>query len=221
MAEKKLYYQFWPADVPKTIQIPKRSLDKNLQDSAKNYPKATAITYQDLRLSYEKLNEIADRIASYLHSELNVKKGDTVALHFNNIPPCIPAYYGALRSGARVSLLAPLFREMEIEYQLNDCEAKVFILWDGFAGTDDSVIPRTKIEAVIFQPFNIWSHIFNEFLSLKNTFFSICTRYCFFRDFFFLFGHFGIHKFITYTQSIFLKKQKERKYLIFMITFGN
>jgi len=157
MAEKKLYYRFWPADVPKTIQIPKRSLDKNLQDSAKNYPKATAITYQDLRLSYEKLNEIADRIANYLHSELNVKKGDTVALHFNNIPPCIPAYYGALRSGARVSLLAPLFREMEIEYQLNDCEAKVFILWDGFAETDDSVIPKTKIEAVIYSSLQEWS----------------------------------------------------------------
>ncbi len=157
MTEKKPYYQFWPTDVPKTIQIPKRALDKNLQDSAKNYPNATAITYQGLRLSYEKLNEIADRIANYLHSELNVKKGDTVALHFNNIPPCIAAYYGALRSGARVSLLAPLFREMEIEYQLNDCEAKVFFLWDGFAGTDDSVIPKTKIETVIYSSLQEWS----------------------------------------------------------------
>jgi long-chain acyl-CoA synthetase len=157
MSDNKLYYKYWPEDVPKEISLPERSLDQNLRNTAKDYPNATAITYKDFQLSYKKLDEIADRIATYLVNNLNIKKGDTVALHFNNIPPCIPTYYGVLRSGARATLLAPLFREMEIEYQLNDSDAKVLILWDEFAETDEKAIPKTDVKTLIYSSLDGWS----------------------------------------------------------------
>ncbi|MEJ2276263.1 MAG: long-chain fatty acid--CoA ligase [Candidatus Lokiarchaeota archaeon] len=155
--ENKLYYKFWPKDVPKTITLPKKSLTENLRETARNYPNATAITFKDFQLTYKKLDEIVDRIANYLIRDLKLKKGDTVALHFNNIPPCVAAYYGILRSGARATLLAPLFREMEIEYQLNDSDAKVLILWDDFAEIDESVVPKTNVETVIYSSLKGWT----------------------------------------------------------------
>jgi long-chain acyl-CoA synthetase len=155
--EDKLYFKFWPKDVPKVISLPKKSLDENLRETAKNYPNAIAITYKNLKLTYKKLDEIVDRIANYLIRNLKIKKGDTIALHFNNIPPCVPAYYGILRSGARATLLAPLFREMEIEYQLNDSDAEILILWDGFAETDEKVIPKTDVRTVIYSSLTEWS----------------------------------------------------------------
>ncbi|TFF88928.1 MAG: long-chain fatty acid--CoA ligase [Promethearchaeota archaeon] len=157
MMENKLYYKFWPDDVPKKITLPERSLDENLRKTAKDYPNAIAITYQDFQLTYKELDEIVDRIANYLIRDLKINKGETIALHFNNIPPCIPAYYGILRSGARATLLAPLFREMEIEYQLNDSDAKVLILWDGFKETDESVIPKTDVKTVIYSSLKEWT----------------------------------------------------------------
>ncbi|MFX1276757.1 MAG: long-chain fatty acid--CoA ligase [Promethearchaeota archaeon] len=158
MSLEKLYYQFWPENVPKTIEFPKKPLDENLREAARNYPDAIAMTHQGVQYTYKKIDEIVDRIATYLINDLNVKKGDTVALHFNNIPPCIPAYYGILRSGARATLLAPLFREMEIEYQLNDSDAKILILWEEFADIDDAVIPKTKVEKTIYSSLKGWTH---------------------------------------------------------------
>ena len=95
------------------------------------FPDAVATTYFGVQLTYKKLDEIADRIATILVN-LGVEKGDTVALHFTNVPPCIASYYGALRAGARITLLSPLFKKLEIKYQLNDSDAKVLICWEGF-----------------------------------------------------------------------------------------
>ncbi|MBD3197002.1 MAG: AMP-binding protein [Candidatus Lokiarchaeota archaeon] len=156
MNQKEPYYQYWPEDVPKTIELPKKALDANLRETANKYPDAIALTYHNLRLSYKELDEIVDRLSTYFSKELDINKGETVALHFNNIPPCIPTYYGILRSGARVTMLAPLFREMEIEYQLNDSDAKVLIIWDEFAQTDDKIVPKTDIEIVLYSSLKNW-----------------------------------------------------------------
>lgn len=155
MDEEKSFYQFWPEDVPKTIEIPKIPLDKFLHDTAKEYPDAIATTYFGSKLTYKKLDEIADIIATML-ADLGMKKGETVALHFTNVPPLVAAYYGILRMGARVTLISPLFQALEIKYQLNDSDAKLLIAWEGFDQVIEQVIPQTKVVTVIHSNLEPW-----------------------------------------------------------------
>ncbi len=156
MSDEKLYYKFWPENIPKTIEIPNISLDINLRNAALNYPDAIATTYFGNQLNYKKLDEIVDRIATYLANDLGIKKNETVALHFSNVPPCIACYYAVLRIGARVTLLSPLFQALEIKHQLNDSETKVLIVWEGFNQIVDPVISDTCVENVIYSSLGPW-----------------------------------------------------------------
>ena len=156
MDYSEYYYKFWPEDVPKHIEIPKKPLDYFLRETAEQYPDAIATTYYGVPLSYAKLDEIADRIATAL-SKLGVMKGDTVALHFTNVPPAIAAYYGILRAGGVVTLLSPLFKSLEIKYQLADSDAKVLIKWEGFDGLYDNVnFEDTNVKKVITSSLGNW-----------------------------------------------------------------
>ncbi|HUY00552.1 MAG TPA: long-chain fatty acid--CoA ligase [Candidatus Deferrimicrobium sp.] len=155
MHENKIYYKFYPKDVPKHIEIPKIPLDTFLRDTAKKYPDSTATTYYNVPLSYRKLDEIADRVATKL-AALGIKKGDTVALDYTNVPPAIACYYGILRIGGRVSMISPLFKSLEIQYQLNDSDAKVLILWEGFEALVNSIIDKTNVKTVIYSNLGGW-----------------------------------------------------------------
>ncbi|MHA1684233.1 MAG: long-chain-fatty-acid--CoA ligase [Promethearchaeota archaeon] len=155
MDYSKLYYKYWPEDVPKTIDIPEKPLDSFLREAAAEFPDAVATTYFGVPLTYKKLDEIADRVATVLYN-LGIKKGDTVALHFTNVPPFIASYYGALRAGARLTLLSPLFKKLEIKYQLIDSDAKVLICWEGFDQLVEPVISETKVEHVIHSNLGAW-----------------------------------------------------------------
>ncbi|MHA1378527.1 MAG: long-chain-fatty-acid--CoA ligase [Candidatus Helarchaeota archaeon] len=148
MSEEKIWYRYWPEGVPKTINIPKISLDTILKNTAQKYPEATATTYYNVPLSYKTLDKIADIIATKL-TDLGIKKGDTVAIHATNVPPLVAAYYGILRIGARATLLSPLFGPLEIKYQLNDSDAKVLIVWEGFDHIIEPLIPETTVKTVI------------------------------------------------------------------------
>ncbi|MHA1732089.1 MAG: long-chain-fatty-acid--CoA ligase [Promethearchaeota archaeon] len=155
MPEDKLWYKFWPEGVPKHIDIPKVTLDSFLRNAAKNWPDRPATTYYGVQMNYKTLDDIADRIATKL-AELGIEKGDTVALHFTNVPPVVAAYYGILRAGARCTLLSPLFRKLEIKYQLVDSHAKGFIYWEGFDALDSPVIPETPVEFTIQSTLGPW-----------------------------------------------------------------
>ncbi len=153
--EEKLFHKYWPEDVPKEVEIPEISLDDVLKQTAKKHPDAPATTYYGVELTYAKLNECVDILATKLR-ELGLQKGETVALYFTNVPPCVVAYYATLRVGGRVTLLSPLFQNLEAKFQLNDSEAKILIAWEGFEGGVEEVVPETNVETVIWSSLGNW-----------------------------------------------------------------
>ncbi|MBD3185850.1 AMP-binding protein [Candidatus Bathyarchaeota archaeon] len=153
---EKPYYQYWPENVPKVIDIPDIPLDSLLRDAAKRFPDNVATTYYNVPLTYEKLDEIADRIANALVA-LGIEKGETVALHFTNVPPLVAAYFGILRCGAVATLLSPLFKALEIKYQLGDSDARALIKWEGFDGLYENIdLSGTKVKHVITSNLGNW-----------------------------------------------------------------
>ncbi|MCP4762671.1 MAG: long-chain fatty acid--CoA ligase [archaeon] len=158
MTDDKPWYKYWPENVPKTIEIPKIPLDMYLREAAKKYPDNAATIFYNIPLSYRKLDEIADRIGTYL-LKIGIKKGETVALHFTNTPPAIAAYFGILRIGGRVTFLSPLFKPLEVKYQLNDSEAKALIAWEGFSGIDEDVVKETGVKTLIYSSLGAWFNV--------------------------------------------------------------
>ncbi|TFG17174.1 MAG: long-chain fatty acid--CoA ligase, partial [Promethearchaeota archaeon] len=144
----------WPKDVPRNIDIPEIPLDQMLRNAAEKFPDKIAITYFTSHFTYKKINELVDRLATAL-LKMGLKPNETVALHFTNTPSCIVSFYAVVRAGGKVTLLSPLFKKLEITYQLRDSEARFYIHWDAFDQINEGAIPD-NVEKVIQSSVSPW-----------------------------------------------------------------
>ena len=145
MSDQKIFYKHWPEGVPKDISIPNITLVDCLENSARKYPDNPVTYFMGFELSYSQLLDIVYRTATKL-SELGIKKGDTVAIHYTNNPAFIAYFYGILKIGGIVTSISPLFKSLEIKRQLNDSEAQIYIGWEGFSGIVDPIIKETGVK---------------------------------------------------------------------------
>lgn len=104
----------------------KKPLYAVITESAKRYPKNISIHYQGRSFTYSELDDLSSRFASALVS-LGVKRGDRVAIFLPNTPQFVFAFFGILKVGAIVVNDNPLYKERELEHQINDSGAEVII----------------------------------------------------------------------------------------------
>jgi acyl-CoA synthetase (AMP-forming)/AMP-acid ligase II len=69
-------------------------------------------------MTYAELNEAVDRFANGLIAR-GIRKGDRVALFMQNCPQFVIGFFGILRAGGVVVSLNPMFKQAELEYQIN------------------------------------------------------------------------------------------------------
>jgi long-chain acyl-CoA synthetase len=152
------WFRFWPEGVPKHIEYPLIPLSELLKNTAQKYPNSVATIYFDRGITYKGLDTATDKFAAAL-SKLGVKKGDKVALFLPNVPQFMVSYYGALRIGAIVTAISPLYKEREVEHQLVDSEAETIVSLDMLFPIVEKVWERTKLKRAIitnlkeFMPF--------------------------------------------------------------------
>ncbi|MBS7616710.1 long-chain fatty acid--CoA ligase [Candidatus Bathyarchaeota archaeon] len=145
---EKPWYKFWPQGVKKQIDYPEVPLFEILKASAQKHPNETAVIYFDRELTYRELDLLSDKFATAL-ADLGVKKGDKVAIFLPNVPQFIIAYYGALKAGAIVTAISPLYREREVEHQVNDSETETIVVLDLLYPIVEKVLEKTKLRNVI------------------------------------------------------------------------
>ena len=165
MTAAKLWFNCWPAEVPKSMNYPVVPLHEILIKTAKEHPKQTAIEFLDAQMTYEQLNSLSTSFA-YALSSLGVKKGDRVALFLPNIPQFIIAYYGILKAGAVFTTISPLHREREVEYQLNDSQAQTIVALDTLYPVVESVCQKIKLLNVIIT--NLEEYAFKSGVSAEK-----------------------------------------------------
>ncbi|MFX1575256.1 MAG: long-chain fatty acid--CoA ligase [Promethearchaeota archaeon] len=134
--------------VPHSIEYPEMNVYEFLENSAKEFGGRTAIWFMKNKISYKKLKDITDRLATALIN-LGVKKGDVVAIMIPNFPQFIMCYYGILKAGAIATACSVLHTEHELAYQLNDCGAEVLIAWDNQIDKINKIKDRTRLRYVI------------------------------------------------------------------------
>lgn len=121
--------EFWPANVPHQLHYPDIPLHRFLEESAKDYPNRTAIIFYGTEITYQELDDLAWRFATYLRRS-GLSKGDRVALFLPNCPQFVIAFYGTLRAGGVVVTCNPLYKERELAFQLKDSAASILVALD-------------------------------------------------------------------------------------------
>src|SRR5688572_30458936 len=115
--------------VPAAVEVPLKSLAQAFDEATERAPERTAVVFYGRSISYRELREASDRFAAAL-ARLGVKKGDRVALYLLNSPQFIIAYFAALKCGATVTPISPVYTSHEVRFQLEDSGARVAVCQD-------------------------------------------------------------------------------------------
>jgi long-chain acyl-CoA synthetase len=129
MIEEKPWFKFYPKDTPREAIIPEIRLDELLKQIAQELPNRIFLSFMGAKFTFRYVDELVDRFATAL-ADIGVKKGSVVAIMLPNCPQFAIAYYGALRAGAIVTTLNPLYTAREAEFQLNDSGSEILIVLD-------------------------------------------------------------------------------------------
>ena len=126
---KKPWLKFYPEGVPEMVDIPSQSVPEIFDDGTEKYGNKTAMIFYGRKISYRLLRELVNRFATAL-ADLGVTRGDTVALYLLNCPQYVIAYFAALKVGAKVTPISPVYTSKEVKHQLEDSEADTIICQD-------------------------------------------------------------------------------------------
>ncbi|MGD9897723.1 MAG: class I adenylate-forming enzyme family protein [Calditrichaceae bacterium] len=101
-------------------------INQFLENSAQIYPEKQAVWYKDQWLSYADIELHSNKIGNYL-KENGIRRGDRVAILYENSFDYIIGYYGILKAGGVTVALNTETNANTLIYLLNDSGAKAII----------------------------------------------------------------------------------------------
>jgi len=125
----KPWLKYYPEDVPHEVEVPEKSVPQLFDEMADKHSGKTALIFYGKKIKYGELKKLTDRFAAAL-AGLGVAKGETVAIYLLNCPQYVIAYIGALKAGAKVTPISPVYTSQEVKHQLTDSETKTVICED-------------------------------------------------------------------------------------------
>ncbi|MFX0074198.1 MAG: AMP-binding protein [Candidatus Hermodarchaeota archaeon] len=126
---EKFWLKSYDAHVKPTLTYPTNDLGTILTTKMKEFPDKIAIYFMDAEYTYKEVLEYSQRFATFLQKN-GIKKGDVVSICLPNTPQYLFAVYGTYMAGATVSGCSPLMSPPEIQYQLEDSNAKAIVTMD-------------------------------------------------------------------------------------------
>jgi long-chain acyl-CoA synthetase len=125
------------------------NLSKQLHLTASSLPQKPAFYFSDQSTTYQHLDAAVTKFASGLE-KLGVKQGDHIALLLGNSPYFVIGMYGALRLGATVIPINPIYTADEISYIINNGDVNTVIALDLLLPLIDKMNPLlTNVEQYI------------------------------------------------------------------------
>jgi fatty-acyl-CoA synthase len=117
------HFAHWPPGAPRTLELPRESLYRNLEASAARVPERAAIDYYGTRMTYRELKREVDALAGFLQQRWGVKRGDRVLLDLQNSPQFVIGYYAILRADGVVVPVNPMNKTEELRHYVADSDA--------------------------------------------------------------------------------------------------
>jgi long-chain acyl-CoA synthetase len=149
---ERIWLKSYEAGVPSTLSYPKVNVHSFLEENARKFPRHSAILLASTKFSsiftYRQVDQLANRFANAL-IWLGIKPGDRVAIHLPNFPQFIFAFYGALKAGAAVVPVNPLYKAHDLETVLKNSGARVILTLSRFVPNLSEVVAKTAIESIV------------------------------------------------------------------------
>ena len=123
------WLRFYPPGTPSDVGVPNESIPAAFDRAVQRWKDKTAIVFYGRKITYKELGDQVQKFASALY-DLGVRKGDVVSLLLVNSPQFIVAFHAALKLGAIVSPISPVYVSPEIKHQLEDNGSKDLVCLD-------------------------------------------------------------------------------------------
>ncbi|SFR48035.1 long-chain acyl-CoA synthetase [Marinobacter daqiaonensis] len=111
--------------------------------NASEAPDQAAYIFYGREVTWGELAESTRRLAGFLRAS-GIGKGDHVGLYLQNCPQYVIAHYAIQMLGAVITPLNPQYKAAEVEYQLNNAEARAVICGTDLYPMVDAV--RTRLD---------------------------------------------------------------------------
>ena len=145
---------FWPPLIPKSPEVEK-PIFEILRDWAAMTPNNIALRFYGTDLTYGELEEAINRFAQGL-LDLGLKKGDRVALFMQNCPQFVISFFGILSAGGIVVSVNPMFKEAELEYEINDANIEILVVLDSLYPVVAKVKAKVSLKHIILT--SLWDY---------------------------------------------------------------
>lgn len=147
----KAYARGVRTEIPK---IPYENIGALISSAAQRFAQRTAF-YTCLpngmqgQVTFAEVEKFSNQFAAFLLKELQLQKGDRVAIQMPNCIAYPIALFGILKAGCVVVNVNPLYTDREMEHAFNDSGATVLVVIDMFADKLPRVLPSTQVKHVI------------------------------------------------------------------------
>jgi long-chain acyl-CoA synthetase len=159
--EARPWIKWYLPGVAPDITVEEKSVVDTFDETCEKWKDKTAVVFYGRKVSYKELRDQVDRFATALH-DLGIKKGDKVALLLLNSPQFIIAYMGALKAGATLTAISPVYVSSEIKYQIEDSGARMLVCLDILYGNVEK--SGVKLDAVILTSINEYLPSMKKFM---------------------------------------------------------
>lgn len=146
MTSDKPWYGHWPEGVPKSVDIPEKTLSEMLVEGGEGRREEDALFTADASYTYGDVLESVEATAGYLSQWID--SGDSVGIYMHNRPEFVFAMYGALRAGGVAVFIDPSTKGQDLEYELSAADVEVVFVDDDVANEDPGIYYENDVDVV-------------------------------------------------------------------------
>jgi long-chain acyl-CoA synthetase len=145
--DQKPWLKCYDEHVPEHLEYPQKTYAEVFHEATTNIPVRIAVYYMGRGITYHEVDKLSNRFAHFL-KKCGLKPGDTVGVNLPNIPAYYISIVGIQKAGCVLTGVSPLLQPKEIEYQLNDSEAKLLVTLDALFNKIAPVAGATRLNTI-------------------------------------------------------------------------
>jgi long-chain acyl-CoA synthetase len=119
-------FTFFPVSQGAPLPLKGLTLPELIRNQAERFGEKTFLRFREESVSYKEFDIKSGRLAKALQ-HLGIKKGDRVAIMFQNCLEVVESYFAIWKTGAWAVPVSPVFTPHEVAYLLCDAGAKMII----------------------------------------------------------------------------------------------
>ena len=151
---QNLHIKHWPNHLPKSLEMPQKTVFENLVNSSERFPEKPAVVFYGTQVLYRELLKQTEELANHLKNECLIKKGDRVIIDLQSSPQFIISYYAVLSIGALVIPISPMNVRDEINHYCSDSGARIAIVSQDVMHEFTGVIEQGLVDQVIVATYS-------------------------------------------------------------------